>query len=305
MFLRSTLLLTAALFMSATAPDISFFRSPVNTQLSLTSFDRAPSPDVFVWVVQQPQDPSGKSRPSQMGNQSKLTIVRFVDGEFAKAVQPLPHEKTGYKIPVGKPLDLKDLQNEVRREGSIASPGDTVQITNLEFRAKEIAVQINGGGRKKFHLRDHLQVGMGGNTPPPMTDDAHPDEGHGTTLILDYGRPLPDLSPDDVKHALSVVLDFSKERSATVNWIDTLPPQFQQAIKDHRALVGMDQEMVIAALGRAEHKVREKDAQGNDTEDWIYGTPPAKTTFVTFIGDKVVRVKIFNDPEAAIRSSAN
>ena len=298
MFLRSTLVLAAALVMGAATPDISYFRSTVGRQFDLNSLDRAPAADVFVWVVQQG---GGKTQPSQMGNQSKLTIVRFVDGEFAKVVQPLPHEKTGYKIVVGKPLNLDDLKNEVRREGAIASPGDTVQITNIEFRSKEIAIQINGGGRKKFHLRDHLQIGMG-DVPPPMTDD-HPEEGRGTTLILDYGRPVPDLSPDDVKHALSVFLDFSKERSATVNWIDTLPPEFQQAIKEHRALVGMDQEMVIAALGRAEHKVREKDANGNDTEDWIYGTPPAKTTFVTFIGDKVVRVKIFNDPDAPAGSA--
>lgn len=300
MFFRSTLLLVATLMMSA-APDIAHFRSSVDNQLDLSSLNSSPASDVFVWVVQQ--GGGGKGQPTQMGNQSKLDIVRFVDGEFAKVVQPLPHEKTGYKIPVGKPLDMKDLKNEIRHEGAIASPGDTVQITNLEFRSKEIAVQINGGGRKKFHIRDHLQVGMG-NTPAPMSDDMHPDEGRGTTIILDYGRPLPDLSPDDVKTALSVFLDFSKEHSATVNWIDTLPPEFQLAIREHRAMVGMDQEMVIAALGRAEHKVREKDANGNDTEDWIYGTPPAKTTFVTFIGDKVVRVKIFNDP-GATASSAN
>lgn len=296
MYLRSTLLLVAAFAMWADTPDISRFRSPAPGELDLSVLGNSPGSDVFVWVVQQ-----AKSKPSTMGEQSKLTIIRFVDGEFAKATQPLPHEKTGYKIAVGKPLDLKGLQTEVRREGAIASPGDTVQITSLEFRSKEIAVQINGGGKKKFHLRDHLQVGMG-NVPEPTGSDMHPDEGKGTTLILDYGRPLPDLSPDDVKHDLSVLLDFSKERSATVNWIDTLPPEIRQAIEEHRALVGMDQEMVIAALGRAGRKVRERDPNGNETEDWIYGNPPAKTTFVTFMGDKVVRVKVFNDAGA---SSAN
>lgn len=296
MYFRSIFLLAAALAISADAPDVSHFRSSLTSTLDLDMLNNSPESDVFVWVVDQE-----RGEPRQIGEQSKLTIIRYVDGEFAKAIQPLPHEKTGFKIAVGKPLDLKNLQDEVRREGAIASPGDTVQITNIEFRGKEIAVQINGGGRKKFHLREHLQVGMG-NTPPPSSDDMHPEEGRGTTLILDYGRALPDLGPDDVKRDLSVVLDFSKQRSATVNWIDTLPPEIQQAIKDHRALVGMDQEMVIAALGRAEHKVRERDANGNDTEDWIYGNPPAKTTFVTFIGDKVVRVKVFNDAGA---SSAN
>jgi hypothetical protein len=233
----------------------------------------------------------------QMGEQTKLEIIRYVDGEFAKALQPLPHEKTGYKIPVGKPLDVKALQTEVRREGAIAAPGDTVQITKIEFRGTEIAVQINGGGRKKFHWREHLQVGMGGAYPDGPASD-HPEEGRGTTIVLDYGGPLPNVGPDQLKHDLSALLDFSKEHSAAVNWFDTLPAPVQQAIREHRAIVGMDQEMVIAALGRPDHKVRERDPQGNETEDWIYGTPPAMTTFVTFIGDKVVRVKVFNDPNA-------
>ena len=299
MYLRSILLFAAALAMYSDAPDISRFRLPLADELHLSALSSPSTMDVFVWVVDQ-----GRSQPSQIGEQSKLTIIRYVDGEYAKAVQPLPHEKTGYKIPVGKPLDVKSLQDEIRRQGAIAGVGDTVQITRLEFRSKEIAVQINGGGRKKFHLREHLQVSAGG-TVAPSSSDMHPEEGRGTTIILDYGRPLPDLGPDDVKRDLSMLLDFSKQHSAAVNWLDTLPPEMQQAIRDHRALVGMDQEMVIAALGRPDHKVRERDPNGNETEDWIYGNPPAKTTFVTFIGEKVVRVKVFNDAGASASSSTN
>jgi hypothetical protein len=292
------LLLATVFAMGADAPDISHFRLPLTGDLGLKALNNTSASDVFVWVVEQ-----GRTQPRQLGEQSKLTIIRYVDGEYAKAIQPLPHEKTGYKIPVGKPIDTKRLQDEIRREGASAGVGDTVQITRIEFRSKEIAVQINGGGKKKFHLREHLQVGMG--SPPPPTMGDHPGEGLGTTIVLDYGRPLPDMGPDDVKRDLSVLLDFSKQHSAAVNWLDTLPPEIQQAIKDHRALVGMDQEMVIAALGRPDHKVRERDPTGNDTEDWIYGTPPAKTTFVTFMGDKVVRVKVFNDAGSSASSSAN
>ena len=42
--------------------------------------------------------------------------------ERAKAVQPLPHEKTGYKIAVGKPIDTKRLQDEIRRQGAFVQP---------------------------------------------------------------------------------------------------------------------------------------------------------------------------------------
>ncbi len=49
------------------------------------------------------------------------------------------------------------------------SPGDIVQITAMVFRSNEIVIQINGGGKKHFHLRDHLQVGVGNvSTPAPV-----------------------------------------------------------------------------------------------------------------------------------------
>jgi hypothetical protein len=226
---------------------------------------------------------------------SRLLLVRYVDGEFAKAVESLPGGKHGFKVPVGKPIAKQSLNDALRLYGTAASQGDTVQITGIEFRSQQIVLRINGGGKKHFHLRDHLQVGIGGGdmgiTPPPTVG---PPEIAGATLILDYGRPLPDMSPDDLKHDLAVLLDFSKLPSAAVNWLDTLPPQFQQAIKDGKAIAGMDQEMVIAAMGRPDHKVREKDPEGQETEDWIYGTPPSKTIFVTFLGDNVIRVKEFN-----------
>jgi hypothetical protein len=239
------------------------------------------------------QDKGRTSRPLQP--ESRLLLVRYVSGEFAKAVQALPGGKKGLKIPVGKPLNPQHMSDTLRLYGAAISPGDRVQITGMEFRSREIVFQINGGGKKSFHFRDHLQVsaGMGAASvsPPPAS---RAGEGTGSTLILDYGRELPDMSPDDLKHDLSVVLDFSKQHSAAVNWIDTLPPQVQQAIKDRRAIVGMDREMVLAAMGRPDKKVRERDAEGQETEDWIYGLPPEKTTFVTFLGDNVVRVREFN-----------
>jgi hypothetical protein len=71
---------------------------------------------------------------------------------------------------------------------------------------------------------------------------------------------------------------------------ESLPPETQKAIKDKRVLVGMDKDQVIMALGRAQHRSREtKD--GLELEDWVYGTPPGKITFVTFSNDKVIKVK--------------
>lgn len=235
-------------------------------------------------------------KPDHLTEEAKISLLRYVGGEYAKCLQALPHEKKGFKVTVGKPLNTRELEYELRHDGVIANPGDTVQITKLDFHSKDIAVQINGGGKQKFHLREHLQVGIGYQTPEPPISD-HPNEGHGTTIILEYPRGVPDLSPDELKHDLALLLDFSKH-SAAVNWFDTLPPKVQQAIRDHQAVVGMDEEMVIAALGRADHKVREQNSQGEETTTWIYGTPPAKTVFVIFTHEKVSRVEVFNDPGA-------
>jgi hypothetical protein len=250
--------------------------------------DPGPMPEIFVSVVQQP---SGKQAPLQP--QSRLEIVRYVSGEFAKVVKPIPAGKKGFKVEVGKKLDESELKSALRSHGQAANPGDTVQVTGIEFRNKEIVVEINGGGRSSFNLRDHIQVGVGQQMQTPLEQPGS-HKNNGGTLVLDFGKSVPDMSADDLMTDLQVFLDFTKEHSGAVNWLDTLPPQFKEAIQDHQALEGMNHDMVLAALGRPGHKVRERDPDGSETEDWIYGTPPARTTFVTFVGDKVIRVKEFD-----------
>jgi hypothetical protein len=254
----------------------------------------APLPSVLVEVAQDPnQHAKKKAQPLQPS--SRLELVRYVSGEFAKAVMPLPAAKNGFHIGVGKDLDDHELHQLLANTGVAVNPGDTVQITRLEFREKEIVVDLNGGSGRHFRLKDHLQVSVGGGpTGAPVPIQGQNGQPVGVTLLLDYGKALPDMGPDDLKHDLAPVLDFKNEKSATVNWVDTLPPEYKKAIQDNRALVGMDHDMVIAALGRPDHKVRERTEQGDETEDWIYGDPPSKTVFVTFLGDKVIRVKEFN-----------
>jgi hypothetical protein len=301
MDLRSLIAIGALLAASPDVHDLARFRAslvdaPDVSVLSASSTSGNSSAEVFLAVPPGGSAPSQKVNSSQpLQEQSRLSIIRYVDGEFAKVVQPLPGGKKGFKIEAGKPVDKNDLSNQLRFNGTSANPGDTVQITKIEFRSKEILFQINGGGKKKFHWREHVSVGMGPDEPMQQPVSTDPNEGHGCTIILDFGHDVPDMSPDDVKKSLSVMLDFTKEHSAAVNWVETLPPQFKQAIQDHHALVGMDDEMVVAAIGRPDRKVRQRDpSTGDETEDWIYGHPPSKTTFVTFEHDKVIKVEEFN-----------
>jgi len=289
MFFRLTLVLAAALTFGSDTADVNRYKSHL-VPGGEPDFSGAPNTNSDVFLSAQ-QPASSKQSPLQP--QSRMEIVRYVSGEFAKALKPIPSGKKGFKIEVGKKIDDRDLRNALHGHAPAANIGDTVQVTSIQFRAREIVIEINGGGRSHFNLRDHLQIGAGG-PGAPLADTPGQQQVIGGTLILDFGRDVPDMSAEDVMTDLQAFLDFSKEHSGAVNWIDTLPPEFKQAITDHEAIVGMNHEMVLAALGRPEHKVRERDPDGIETEDWIYGTPPARTTFVTFTGDKVIRVKEFN-----------
>ncbi len=253
---------------------------------------------------QQVVPPSGNSAGAETAGQSEhltagteLLPVRYVDGEYAKAVRAIPAGRKGFKVELKKSVDPQDLSDALRLYGTVANPGDTVQVTRLDFDAHSIRVEINGGGRKHFNWRQHLEFGMGNlSSPPPAADPQQPTGG---VLVVDFGhQDVPNLSADQLKSDLSPFLDFSKH-SAARNWVDTLPPKFQKAIKAHQAVVGMDQEMVIAAMGIPDKKVRQWDPEGRETEDWIYGLPPSPSTFVTFAGENVIRVKQYAMEDAS------
>jgi hypothetical protein len=239
--------------------------------------------------------PKAKADSGPMTRDDKLRIVRYIDGEFAKVVQPLPSIKPGFRLKPGKKIDQQELQAALIRSMPAANPGDTVQITNIKFERKKILFDINGGSSPHESWRQRIHISFGGTMPSTRVMQNQPPglEKMGSTLILEFERPVPNLTPAQVKKYLSPFLNFAGERSAATNWVETLAPKFRKAIQEHIAIVGMNRTMVLAALGRADHKVREFKPDGTETEDWIYGRPPGTTIFVTFIGDSVVRVKRF------------
>src|SRR5712691_13378684 len=103
--------------------------------------------------------PATKNPTLQEG--SKLELIRYVSGEFAKAVKPLPAGKEGFHHSVGKPLEADLLDRAVATHGPAVNTGDNVQITRLEFHDHQIIVDVNGGGRGKRRWRDHIKIGLG------------------------------------------------------------------------------------------------------------------------------------------------
>lgn len=232
--------------------------------------------------------------------QNRLGIVRALAFEYATTRQPLPASKKEQEALVlastGQVNEAK-LRQDLANRGAAIYTGEVVQITAIQFRRDSILFAINGGGKKnkKWYQRIQIQGSgpVGGSSPQPLPGPPGSEpvrSGMGSWILLTFPDFLPDLPPEQVKQMLARVLDFS-QRSAVVPWIETIPEPFRQAIKDRKAVVGMNREMVLAARGRPDRKVREVES-GRETEDWIYGNPPF-VTFVTFVGDEVVEVKEF------------
>jgi len=218
-----------------------------------------------------------------------VELLRGLSAEYATAKNGLPRAKKPLDFNSDGTWDKDAWAQSGRTEGPAARPGDLVQVTRVGIGKDTILLEINGGLRGKHSFWDHVQtstnVGIsGGPVNGPATNAPA-----GTAILLHFKGTIGDVKSAEVKKILQPVLDFEKQ-SATENYVDTLPPEVQAAIKEKKAIEGMDRDQVLLALGRPLRKTREtKD--GAELEDWIYGEPPGRVTFVTFNGNKVLRVK--------------
>jgi len=220
--------------------------------------------------------------------EDRVELTRGLTAEYATVKALLPRSKKALEFDAKTGYDKKVWTQISRESGPAARTGDLIQITKVDIEDDKLVLQINGGfkGGRKWY--EGVQIGMGGNTAPVSTQsDANAPAG--TSIAILFHKPLEPIKASEIKKMLAPVLDFEKH-SVTQLYSESLPPETQAAIKEKRVLVGMDHEQVRMALGLPQHKSREtKD--GLDIEDWVYGTPPGKITFVTFSGDKVIKVK--------------
>ena len=231
--------------------------------------------------------------PVPLRSEDKLTyderveLVRGLMAEYATVKTLLPRSKKSLEIESTGAYDKAKWAEVAKQFGPAARLGDQVQITKVTLEDDKIALEINGGLRSGRHWYDRVQIGMGTQTAPVSNGGANPTTG--TNLEILFHKPLAGLTSAEVKKILSPLFDFEKH-SATQLYADALPPAIKKAIADKRVLEGMDRDQVLLAMGHPAHKSREtKD--GLEIEDWVYGTPPGKITFVTFHDSKVIKVK--------------
>ncbi|MGA2186001.1 MAG: hypothetical protein ABSH47_23525 [Bryobacteraceae bacterium] len=231
--------------------------------------------------------PACASEP-KISDEDRVEILRGLTAEYAKAKVVLPRSKHELPVETNGQWDKEKWAELAKGQlGPAARVGDLVQVTKVSFDNDKIVLEINGG-QKQGKWYKHIEIGMGGNTTPLSKSDANAPGG--TYIALLFHKPLPPLQTTDIKKMLAPVLDFEKT-SVTQNFVDTLPPEQQKAIKENRVIVGMERDAVLLAMGRPRLKSRETDSDGLETEDWVYGDAPGKITFITFANSEVIRVK--------------
>ena len=219
--------------------------------------------------------------------EDRIELTRGLTAEYAKVKLLLPRSRKPLEFDSNGTFDKQRWEAIAKESGPAARTGDLVQITKIEIEDDKLVLEINGGMKGKGKWYDHVQIGMGNATAPISQGNSNAPSG--TSIAVLFHKPLEPMKAAEVKKMLAPVLDFEKH-TATELYVDTLTPEMKQAIQDKRVTEGMNHEQVLLAAGRPAHKSREtKD--GLELEDWVFGTPPGKITFVTFNGDKVIKVK--------------
>jgi hypothetical protein len=220
-----------------------------------------------------------------------MAIIRTLLAERPFVHRAFPRGKAGVRIEGDKVTPSEAEMNQlIAQYGTAAKPGERVQITAVRFEHHGIVFEIDGGPVKRKNWRDRVSIGVNGVDPrgAPNEGDVFTNSS-GSSVFLAIKDDAASLTADHLKEMLSPILDF-KAMSVAEAYERSLPPVLGQAIKNHRALVGMDRDMVIYAMGRPPHRMRES-LDGKDYEEWIYGDPPQEVKFIRFLDDKVVSIE--------------
>lgn len=227
-------------------------------------------------------------RADKLSFDEKMEIERGLNAEFATARIIIPRAKHALVFHSDGQFDHSAWDKALQEQGPAARVGDEIQITRVLIESNKILLELNGGTHAG-HWYDHVQVGMGNNTSPVSTNQSA-GAANGSHIALVFPGSVPSLKAAEIRQMLAPLLDFEKH-SAAEQYSEKLPEPIKKAIKEQRALEGMDRDQVLLALGKPHNKSRETNTEGDEIEDWIYGDPPGKVTFVRFSEGIVVRVQ--------------
>lgn len=227
------------------------------------------------------------AKEKKLSVDDRMALLRGLTAEYAKAKVLLPRSKKPLPVEPSGKWDKEIWEKAGVEFGPAARVGDMVQITKVKIEDDRVELELNHGLKTGPKWYERVEVGMGNSTAPISGRDNVAKAG--TNLAIVFGKNIEALDVAEVKKMLSQVLDFEM-RSVTESYMEKLPEPVRKAIEQKRVIEGMDREQVRLAVGPPVRKER-RVVDGDELEDWMYGRPPGKVTFVTFTGSKVTKVK--------------
>jgi len=228
---------------------------------------------------------------AQLSRDARYDLLRTVMADQAAARIGLPFGTDGVELSDSGQINQEKLQKEIQKNGQSIQPGKVVSITDMSFDDNKITLELDGGGKNKKSVLDRIQIGVGGNAGTVPVRDDKVLQAKGSKVILRFSKKVPpDLTPDQLRQLLDPVLDFNKHNFMKTG-IEALPPEFQEAVKEKEAKIGMDRSTVLMALGRPDKKFR--DPSKPAYEQWLYYLRGLRALFVDFEDNIVVRVRQF------------
>jgi hypothetical protein len=235
-------------------------------------------------------------------NHNREDLLRFLQSEQGFAMRPLPISTITLKANGPMQPNGSDYVNAIREKGLAVKAGDRVVLTDIKIEKDRILLDFNGGPEHKHKWLRHISIGMDPNMTTPVVADEQ-QAPSGTRITLIFPNAVPDMTGMQVEALVKPIVDFNLKTPVQA-YSDTLPPALRKSILDHHVLVGMNKDMVIAALGQPKNKIRETEGQ-MPFEEWIYGEPPDPVQFVRINGNRVIRLEIAKVGEPPIIRTEN
>jgi hypothetical protein len=239
----------------------------------------------------------------RMSRQTRYAIIRDFETQLVYTRTAFPMGTKGLKLKDGVTTpNGQELQQLLALWGPALRPGDPAQISFVQIKDNYIHFDINGGAMRRKKWYQHIELSGANGMPVQLSPNETQQNPHGSYLEVYFDKYVPEMSEQQLRDLLFPALDFTA-RNKEQAYLDTVPPKVKEAILAHHVLVGMNSEMVLHAKGKPPKKVREKDANNAQYEEWIYGDPPQDVDFVRIVGDEVVRVETMKvDGEKIVRT---
>jgi hypothetical protein len=151
---------------------------------------------VMVWMAVALSAPVDRVEAASLDDAAKKSLEKALKNRGATARIDLPIRK-GMKVSWDGRIDLAVYREKLDDFPVSIRKHERATIRFFDFEKKSIRVVLNGGGMGKMQHRGHLRW-----IRPEQYNQ------RGTTIVIDYGRPLTtaDLDPDKIAYALRDVI---------------------------------------------------------------------------------------------------